>query len=427
MTWRRIRSKNVWNSARKRFELGLLEFKSERFHQVLFGREARSLSSVKDYDELYIGPAAIDLHVHGRDFEESHKESFETLVSASNAGGVATMVCMANTRPRLDHKKQVLEFFKRASSFRSDLRCFASVTIDLNGETPSDWDQLLRLPIVGLSDDGKPILNEALMLACLKKLKEYKKIISLHEEDTQISCGSNLHLSEASLRMGVDSSPEEAESLMVKRDLELAKRIKTHVHFGRISSKNSVALFRKYRGQCSFSAELTPHHALMKSEDILELEDRSKTHFKVCPVIRTEEHRQALLKGAKAGLLDCFATDHAPHSYLEKNLPLPQSAHGIVSLEYFYTLYLEVRRQAKMSWSQFFSAIAERPAEILGASKEKARIQKGFEASFVIFDPSEIVDLDFKKSKSNNSPLQGRRLQGKVKEHWIKGSCVYVG
>jgi dihydroorotase len=212
----------------------------------------------------------------------------------------------------------------------------------------------------------------------------------------------------------------------VKRDLELAKELRAHIHFGHISSKNSIKLFKKFRDQCSFSAELTPHHALLKAQDIFDLQDQAKTHFKVCPVIRTEDHQSALLRAAKEGILDCFATDHAPHSILEKDLPFEQAAHGIVSLEYFYPLYLEVRRRAKMTWSRFFSAIAERPAEILGKQKEKGKLQTGFEASFVIFDPNESQSILFRRSKSNNSPLQGKKILGGVEAHWVKGRCAYA-
>lgn len=420
-----LRSKNVWNAEKRKFEEALIEIRGSKISSIRWGKTKGPLSKCRDYGQAFIGPSAIDLHIHSRDFEESHKEDFDSLEAGAFKGGVASMACMANTRPRLDEEKRVREFIRKTKNRKVDIRCFAAVTKNLEGQEPTNWDQLLKLPIVGLSDDGKPLLDERMMEAVLCATKKAKKILSVHEEDTRISNASILHLLKLSMRYGIEGSPPEAESSMVERDLKLAMKHKAHVHFCHISSASSLKLFAKYRAKVSYSAEITPHHGLLQIEDFEALEQTKKSLFKVCPVIRGEEDRREIHKALRNSLLDVFASDHAPHSMFEKDLPIEDAMHGIISLEYHYPLYLELRRESGMSWSRFFYALSERPAQLLGESTCKGRIAENYEASFVIFDPESRHQINFELSKSKNSPMEGRKLRGELLEHWICGTKVY--
>ncbi|MDB5038869.1 MAG: Dihydroorotase [Bacteriovoracaceae bacterium] len=424
----RIFSKKLWNEAKGKFEPGLLAISDDKIESLTFGKPegVAAKQKIMDFGSLYIGPSAIDLHVHARDFNESHKETFETCEKSALKGGVSRVVCMANTRPRLDSVAQILEFFKRTKKLRARFIPFAAATQNLEGIEPTDWNALLSMPIAGLSDDGKPILDEKILRAALLATKKKSKFVSLHEEDTRISKCSALHLSETSMRLGIEGSPSSAESSLVQRDLKIAADVKAHLHLGHISSAESVALIRKAkrRGQ-SVSAELTPHHGFFTVEDAESLPLSQLSQFKVCPPIRSDEDRDSLGKAVGDGTLDCFASDHAPHSRFEKNLPIDQAMHGLISLEYFFPLYNELRIQNAWSWKSFFAASFSRPAALLPHLKGIGKFSKGFEASFIMFDPDLEQVLRFRASKSSNTLFEGKQIRGCIFQHWISGKKVY--
>lgn len=424
---KRLFTKNLWNAAKGRFEKGLLEIEGERIAAVTFGEPQGSRARVKiiDLDQFYIGPSAIDLHIHSRDFEESYKETFETLEAGALAGGVSALVCMANTRPRLDTVSRVKEFLKRVSRLRVNCIPFAAVTENLEGKCPTDWNALLKMPVAGLSDDGRPIANAEIMKSALLATKKSKKILSLHEEDHAYSKASLVDFSPASMKCGLEGSPDISEFSMVERDLKLAELTEAPIHFGHISSRNSVDRIRKAKRRgLNISCELTPHHALLTADDILKVPMTERGLYKVCPVIRSQEDRESLLRGAEDGTLDCFASDHAPHADLEKFVPYDQAAHGIISLENHFSLYNQVRIRSKMSWTRYFNATTMRPAALLNL-KGPVGISKGALANLLIFDPDTKVDLQWRRSKSNNTPFKKQSLKGRVVEHWIKGVKVY--
>jgi len=221
-------SQNLWNEKKGGFEPGSLEIEKKRIKAMSFGIPigTKARKKIRDYGKLFIGPSAIDLHVHSRDFEESHKETFETLDAAAQKGGVCVGACLANTRPRMDSVKTVDRFLKKASRTRTQFIPYASVTQNLEGKNPTDWNELLKRPTAGLSDDGKPILDSKMMESVLRATKKHKKLLLVHEEDTEISRGSVLSRSEHAMRLGIEGCPETAETTMVERDLQIASKLK---------------------------------------------------------------------------------------------------------------------------------------------------------------------------------------------------------
>lgn len=423
-------TKHLWNPKKAHFEPGFLSIDQTRIAEIQYQKSGSKTlkAKIRDLGDLYVGPSAIDLHVHARDFEESHKETFDSCAEAAKKGGVSTLACMANTRPRMDSPERLHHFLKAVQKQSIRFIPFASVTKNLEGKEPTDWKTLLRMPIAGLSDDGKPILDEAILRAVLKVTRDSKKILSLHEEDTRESKGSLVHLCETSMRLGIEGSSARAESTLVERDLKIAWELKAPLHLGHISSKESVSLIRaaRKRGQ-KVSVELTPHHALLEASQIEELEVSRWADFKVCPPIRSREDRSALQKACFDGTIDCFASDHAPHSRFEKNLPLPLAMHGLVSLEYFFTLYNELRLRTQMPWKVFYRCLSERPASLLSDFEALGRFAPGGEASFLVFDPLAEVKLGFTRSLSQNSLFEGQKFRGRVVEHWAGGKKVYEG
>lgn len=424
----RLFSKNLWNESRGKFEPGLIEFEGKKISALTFGQPEGKTAKQKilDLDGLYIGPSAIDLHVHSRDFDESHKETLESAESAAFKGGVSTMACMANTRPRLDSPARIQEFLKLSRRRWARILPFASVTKNLEGVEVTDWDKLLKLSVAGLSDDGKPILDEKIFRGAALATKRFGKILSLHEEDTRISKASQMHLSEVSMRLGIEGSKSEAEFSLVARDLKIAEELKAPIHLGHLSTAESVRLLRTARRRgVLVSAELTPHHGLLSVDDAETLPLEKLSNIKVCPPIRSREDRYALRKGILDGSLDCFASDHAPHSRFEKELPYDHAMHGLISLENFFPLYNELRLQTQMKWKTFYSCLYSRAASLLPQISRLGKFERGYEASFIVFDPNLANTLKWERSKSSNSVFGPRKIRGVVFQHWIQGKKVY--
>lgn len=423
-----------WNEKLRKFLPAQFTIRQGRFDSLTWGKPVSTDREKRwDLSGLKVGPPATDLHVHSRDFEETHKETFERLEAQALRGGVARLVCMANTFPRLDTERMIRFFLKRVHGLRVDVYPLAAVSENLEGKRATDWANLLKLPTAGLSDDGKPIRDPVMMEGALRATKKAGKILSLHEEDLSISEGSVMALSKQSLRRGLPGSPAASEAFMVARDLALAKKTNAHVHFGHLSSREAVALLGKARQEgVSFSAELTPHHGLLSVEDSEKLAMRDLSLFKVCPVIRKAEDRQALWEAVRRGLIDCFATDHAPHSHLEKCCPMEQAAHGIVALENYYPLYGELRERAALSWAQFFRNIDTRPRGLLAAVLQKNAEGSfgslGSLADFVVFEEGAVAKpLSWALSGFANTPLKSMTARLWVREHYRGGQLVYKG
>ncbi len=425
MSW--FYSKKVWNPKRGDFVSGAFEVKGGRFSQFIFGTLPPKNQKWIDLGGSHVGPSCVDVHIHARDFEECHKETFETLSEAAAKGGVSVGACLANTFPRMDSPARVQEFLKRVKNLPIRLIPFAAVTENLEGKTGTNWNALLKMPIAGLSDDGKPILNAEIFGSVLKAVSRSGKILSLHEEDTTISKGSLLHESHTSCRLGIEGSCSGAEIDMVSRDLEIAKKVKdsSALHFAHVSTGEAVRLLKaaKKRGQ-KFSAELTPHHGLLSVDHAEEFPAMKLSTFKVCPPIRAKEDQEALWAGLRDGVIDMFASDHAPHSLLEKTQPMEIAAHGMIGLEFYFPLINEIRLRTKLSWQKFFEAAAERPASRLSLHKTR-RWAVGADASFIVFNPTAVQKLHWSRSKSANTPFQGASVRGKVEQHWINGVRVY--
>ncbi len=296
----------------------------------------------------------------------------------------------------------------------------------MKGEEDTDWEALLKLPIAGFSDDGRPIESPERMRRLMHHLRDKKKILSLHEENLSLSCGSCLHESAAAEYWGVKSSPSSAELSMVERDLKILRDLRVPLHFAHLSSGETIKLLEAARREnLPFSAELTPHHGLLSVDEVREWPVEKLAQFKVCPPVRSSSDRAALQAAFRSGLLDCFATDHAPHSRFEKELPIEGAMHGFSSIEWHFSLANELRLESQTDWAHFFRALAERPAELLGLQGRLGRLQETYEASFIVFDPHEVVKLEGGASLNDNGPWVGRRIRGKLFATYIRGTQVY--
>ncbi|MDO4466624.1 MAG: dihydroorotase [Bacillota bacterium] len=377
---------------------------------------------VIDAKGMVVAPGFVDVHVHFRDPGQTYKEDVVTGSAAAAKGGFTSVVCMGNTVPAMDNVDTLTEVLSRIKELPIHVYQAANVSYSMKGKELTDMKALLEAGAVGFTDDGFPIADEKVLVEALKICKELDVPISLHEEDPQLLDSQGMHKGEVSKALGLGGASDEAEYVLVARDLLLNRKIGAKLDIQHISSKVTVDLIRwaKAQGICVYG-EVTPQH--LSATDQLVLEQGALA--RVNPPLRTEEDRMALIQGLADGTLDMIATDHAPHSREEKARPVAKAPSGMIGLE--TALGLVIKNVVKPGYAPLMTvlkALTVNPANLYKLNAGK--IEVGAPADLVIFDENEewVVEDNF-ASKSNNSPFIGQTVCGKVKKTICEGKVVY--
>ena len=383
-----------------------------------------SYEAVIDAEGMVVAPGFVDVHVHFRDPGLTYKEDIETGARAAAAGGYTTVICMANTKPPVDSVEILTELTAREKLLPIHVLQTANVTVSMQGRELTDMDALLSAGAVGFTDDGVPIADEKLMVKALAKCKELDVPISLHEEDPALMYSAGVNKGAVSEKLGLGGAPDEAEYVLAARDIMLNRKIGAKLDIQHISSGVTVDVIRAAKKMgIRVYGEVTPQH-LAATEDLV-LERGSLA--RVNPPLRTEEDRQALIRGLSDGTIDMIATDHAPHSSEEKSKPLAEAPSGMIGLETALGLVITYTvRTGQLSLSQIIKALTVNPAGLY--KLDAGTLSEGSPADLVIFDPEErwtVPDSFF--SKAVNSPFIGMELYGRVKTTICGGNVVYRG
>ena len=370
---------------------------------------------------LIAAPGLVDVHVHFRDPGFTYKEDIHTGALAAAKGGFTSVVMMGNTSPAPDNAQALKNVLDKANQENIRIYSVGTVTKDLKGQEPTDAASLKAAGAVGLSDDGKPVLDEALIKEVFIKAKELNLPVSLHEEDPDFIENNGINKGYVTDRLNIGGSDRSAEIFMVKRDLKLAMETGACVDIQHISTKEAVELVRKYKELgADVHAEATPHHFTLTEESVI----KYGTLAKMNPPLRTEEDRMAIIEGLKDGTVDMIATDHAPHSREEKAKSLTEAPSGIIGLETSLALGITTLvDKGFLSMSQLIERMSTAPARIYGL--KAGSVKMGSPADIVIFDPEEEWIVSDFVSKSDNSPFLSWRLKGRVKYTICNGEIVY--
>src|SRR5687767_2699572 len=376
-----------------------------------------------DVRDLWIVPGLIDLHVHLREPGQEYKEDLESGTRAAAAGGFTTICCMPNTKP-VNDQRTVTELIVRRSREIGSVRVrpIGAITQGLEGKALADIADMKEAGIVAISDDGRPVMNSGLMRRAFEYAKTFDLPVVQHAEDLDLSEGGSMNEGVVATRIGIRGQPACAESAMVARDLEIVEWTGARYHVAHVSTARTVALVRdaKRRG-LPVTCEVTPHH--------LALTDEACTHYdtrtKVMPPLRTAADQEALLEGLADGTIDCIATDHAPHSPVEKEVEFECAAPGMLGLETALPLILDFVRMGTLDEKRAIAALTGAPARAFGLSGGTLAV--GSVADITVIDPERPITINSEglSSKSKNSPFLGQTLAGRAVLTLLEGRAVF--
>ncbi len=363
----------------------------------------------------YVIPALWDVHAHLR---EPGREDEETIVTGGRAavkGGYAGVCCMPNTQPPID-EPSVVEYIKERAKYSPSLIFpIGCISKRREGKELCEMGLLKEAGVVGFSDDGDPVTDSQLLRRAMEYSLSLNLPLILHCEDKALSGNGVMHEGLLSTILGLPGIPREAEELMVKRDLELARLTSARIHIAHLSSKGSVEYIKEAKNKgINVTCEVTPHHLLLTVEAVKEF----NTNTKVNPPLREEEDRQALLEGLKNGIIDVISTDHAPHLSTEKEEDYLKAPFGMIGLEIsFSLLYTELVLRGIFTLAELVKFMSFNPSKIFGLPG--GEIKEGCPAFISIFDPEKEWVISKKEfaSLSSNTPFLGKKVKGKFE--WV--------
>ncbi|HTM21432.1 MAG TPA: dihydroorotase, partial [Kofleriaceae bacterium] len=306
----------------------------------------------------------VDLHVHFREPGQEYKETIATGAAAAVAGGFTTVCCMPNTRPVNDCRSVTDLIVRRAAEAGlARVRPVGAITKGLDGAELAEVGEMKEAGIVAISDDGRPVMSAGIMRRALEYARTFDLPVVQHAEDLALAEGGVMNEGPVATRIGLRGQPPAAESVMVARDIELCEWTGARYHVAHVSTARSVELVReaKRRGP-PVTCEVTPHHFTLTDEAVAGYD----TATKVAPPLRSAEDRRALLEGLADGTIDCIATDHAPHSAVEKDVEFDHAACGMLGLETAVALGLELVRDRVVSLPRLIALMSTAPARLFG-------------------------------------------------------------
>ena len=376
-----------------------------------------------DLKGLIAIPGIVDMKAFVGEPGFEYKENFRTLSQAALAGGVTSIVTMPNTKPIIDNVSMV-DFIIRRGRDKAKVNLFpcASITRQIEGNQMTEFGLLKARGIIGFSDVNKTIQNTELMSRIMNYASDIDVLIMQHAEDYELSKNSCINEGEIATRLGLQGVSDIAEKIIIERDLSLLSKFPCRYHINQISSKNSLDVIKKNKSNgVKFSTGVSINNLSLNQNDIGEF----RTFLKLSPPLRSEEDRLSLIEGIKNDLIDVIVSDHIPEDEESKRLPFAQAAKGSIGIETLLSLSLELYHNDSLPLEKIIKCLTVNPAKILKI--DKGTLKKGSDADICIFDLEEpwMVKAEDLKSKSKNTAIENRKLQGKVKMTLLKGEVVY--
>lgn len=379
--------------------------------------------AVIDASEKWIVPGLIDMHVHLREPGEEYKETIATGTMAAVAGGYTAVACMPNTKP-VNDCAAVTEYILERAREQGHCRVLpvGAVSSGLEGRSLAEFGELKASGAVAVTDDGRPVANSMLMRRALEYAKNFDLPVISHAEDPALSEGGLMNEGPTSTLLGLHGIPNAAEEVMVARDLVLAELTGARLHIAHVSTAGAVRMIREAKGRgVPVTAETAPHYFTLTDDRLMTFD----TLYKVNPPIRGPGDAEAIKRGLADGTIDAVATDHAPHSSIEKDTEFEYAANGIIGLESALPLILELVREKTLTPSQAVAKVSCNPARILGLPLGTLPLNE--RACMTYLDPEFyfVLDCTTFRSKSRNCPFHGQPTRGRALMTFFDGKVAF--
>tara|TARA_B100001093_G_scaffold457321_1_gene468939 strand:+ start:1433 stop:2719 length:1287 start_codon:yes stop_codon:yes gene_type:complete len=382
-----------------------------------------SSQEVIDVKNNILIPGIIDMKAFVGEPGYEYKENFRTLSHAALAGGVTSIVTMPNTNPIIDNVSMV-DFIIRRGRDKANVNLFpcASLTKQMEGKLMTEFGLLASRGIVGFTDVKKTVQNTETMARIMNYASDLGVLIMQHAEDLELSKNGCINEGEMATRLGLEGISSIAEKIIIERDLSLLSEFPCRYHINQISSERSLDVIKKNKNNGKkFTVGVSINNLTLNDNDIGDF----KTFLKLSPPLRLEKDRVALVNGVKNGLIDVIVSDHMPEDEESKRLPFAQAATGSIGIETLLPLALEMYHNETLSLNKIIETLTVNPAKILKIKKGSLKV--GYDADICIFDLNKPWQLKAEnlKSKSKNTSIENRKMQGKILMTFLNGQLVY--
>jgi len=375
-----------------------------------------------DLKEKYIIPGIVDMRVFVGEPGFEYKENFRTLSEAALSGGVTSVVTMPNTDPVIDNVS-IVDFLKRRGRDKAKINIFptASLTKNLEGTNMTEFGLLQEKGIVGFTDGYKTIQNTRLMSRIMRSAYDLNCLVMQHVEDSELAKDGMVNDGIISTKLGLQGISELAEKIIIERDLTLLEEFNCRYHISQISSQKSLDVIKKRKEDVNFTCGVSINNLSLNENDIGDF----RTFLKLSPPLRTEEDRESLIKGINNNLIDVIVSDHKPEDEEQKRLTFAQASTGASGIETLLPLALELFHNGSVKLSKIIKTLTSNPAKILKINKGNLNV--GNDADFSILDINKpwVVKKENFISKSKNTSIEGRKLQGKVTNTFVNGEELF--
>ncbi len=372
---------------------------------------------------LCLAPGMVDLRVHTGEPGEEHKETFDTAGKAAAAGGVTSLVILPDTEPPFDDASLIEFVHRRARQVRlSNMYAYGALTVGLKGEQLAEIGLMKEAGAVAFTDSDRPLANAQVMRRALYYAKGFDATIVHLPQEPSLSSGV-MNSGELATRLGLSSCHPLAETIMVERDIRLVEMTGGRLHLAKISTAASVEAIRRAKARgIRITCDTAPPYFALNENEV----GAYRTFAKLVPPLRAEADRRAVVDGLRDGTIDCIVSDHRPQDVESKRLPFAQALPGAVGLETLLAVSLELYHNRQLGLPQLFARLADTPARLFDLPA--GRFEKGAPADLVIFDPDLAwrVEPDEFRSKTGNSPFDGKPTQGRVLGTVVGGRMIFT-
>ena len=375
-----------------------------------------------DLKGKYIFPGLVDMRVFVGEPGYEYKENFRTLSNAALSGGVTSVVTMPNTDPVIDNVS-IVDFLKRRGRDKSKINIYpcASLTHNIEGTNMTEFGLLANKGIIGFTDGVRTIQNTSLMSRIMNSAKDLGCLIMQHAEDYHLAKNGMINSGIIATKLGLSGIPDIAERIIIERDLTLLEKIKCRYHISQLSSAKSIDVIKERKNYIKFTCGVSINNLSLNENDIGDF----KTFLKLSPPLRKEEDREALVQGLKDKTIDVIVSDHKPEDEESKRLTFSRAATGAIGVETLLPLTLELYHNGSVSLEKLLPTITSNPAKILDINKGSLEINH--DADLCIFDINKpwVVKQSELLSKSKNTSIENRKLQGQVLKTFVKGEILF--